>query len=326
MIYLLYGPDDYARTQAIAALKQAFPPDVATFNITLLDGRTTKIADLRTACEAYPLLHDHRLVVINDVLKHAKSNEVREGLRKLLAALPDSTDLVLNEADAPDSRLALVKDLQAQAKAKKATVREFALLEGAALIQWLNEQARQNAVTLRPDAAQVLVEYVGADSWALHNEVAKLAAYVGPQGTVTLREIHLLVKDETETNLFTFIDALCGRRGPNAVQGLHGLLADGAAPLYILTMIARQVRLMLAAQSAGRISPDELARQLGQKPFVARKAADQARSYSAAELRAFHDQVLAIDHGIKTGRVEAEGALNVLVGEFGFPPGVAFRR
>jgi DNA polymerase-3 subunit delta len=322
----LYGPDDYARTQAIAALKQAFPPDVATFNITLLDGRTSKITELRTACEAYPLLHDHRLVVINDLLKHAKSNEVREGLRKLLASVPDSTDLVLNEADPPDSRLALVKDLQTLAKAKKATVREFGLLEGAALIAWINQQARQQNVTLRPDAAQILVEYVGADSWALHNEIAKLAAYVGPQGTITVREIHLLVRDETETNLFTFIDALCGRRGPSAVQGHYGLLADGAAPRYILTMIARQVRLMLAAQSAGRLSPDELARLLGQKPFVARKAAEQARSYSAAELRAFHDQVLAIDHGIKTGRMEAEGALNVLVGEFGFPPVVALRR
>jgi hypothetical protein len=41
MIYLFMAPTINARTQAIAALKQSeFPPDVATFNITLLDGRT----------------------------------------------------------------------------------------------------------------------------------------------------------------------------------------------------------------------------------------------------------------------------------------------
>lgn len=326
MIYLFYGPDDYARTETIAALKAGFPSDIAAFNITLLEGRATKIADLHTACAAYPLLHDRRLVVVNDLIKHAKSHELREGLRSVISTLPASTDLLLNEADPPDSRLALVKDIHAQAKAKKALVQEFALREGSVLLQWLAQQAMQQQVVLRPDAARLLIEYVGSDGWALHNEIAKLAAYVGPQGTITAHEIHLLVTDETETNLFTFIDSLCSRRGAPAVQGLHGLLADGSAPLYILAMIARQVRLMLAAQSAGKVAPDELARILGQKPFVARKAAEQARSYSPGELRTFHDHVLAIDHGIKTGRMEAEGALNVLVGEFGFPPASAARR
>lgn len=325
MLYVFHGPDDYARTQAVATLQAAFPADVAAFNITLLEGRSTKIADLRTACEAYPLLHDHRLVVVTDALKHAKSNEAREGLRTLLAKLPVSTDLVLNESDAPDSRLTLVKDIQARVKAKTASVREFPLREGAALVAWLVDHARQHDATLRPDAAQHLIEYVGADGWALHNEIAKLATYVGLHGTITRREIDLLVTDETETNLFSFIDALCSRRGAAAIQGLHGLLADNAAPLYILAMIARQVRLMLAAHSAGRLAPDELARALGQKPFVARKAAEQARGYNVAELQAFHGQVLAIDHGIKTGKVDAEGALELLVGEFGFAPPMARR-
>lgn len=327
MLYLFYGPDDYARSEAVAALKAGFPQDVASFNITLLDGRSAKLAEIRTACEAYPLLHDRRLVVVADALKHAKSAEARDGLRALVQALPSSTDLVLNESDPPDARLAVVKDMQAMGKAGKAEVREFPVRQGAALNEWLIEHARRDhQAALRPDAAARLADYIGADGWALHNELAKLAAYVGPGGTITLREVDLLVADESETNMFAFIDALCARRGPLAVQGLHGLLADGAAALYILTMIARQVRLMLAAQSAGRVAPDELARLLGQKPFVARKAAEQARNFSPAELRAFHDQIVAIDHGIKTGRVDAEGALDLLVGEFGFPATQAQRR
>jgi DNA polymerase III subunit delta len=326
MLYLFFGPDDYARTEAIASLKAAYPEDIAAFNITQLEGRSAKLADLRTACDAYPVMHDRRLVIVNDVLKLAKAADMREGLRALAGKLPDSTDLVLNESDAPDSRLAVVKDIQGLAKAKRATLREFALREGAALTSWVIDHARQQGAALRPDAAQLLVDYVGADGWTLHNELAKLAAYVGPDGAITSREIHLLVTDETETNMFAFIDALCARRGPAAIQSLHGLLADGAAPLYILTMIARQVRLMLAAASAGRMSPDELARLLGQKPFVARKAAEQARGYTPAELRGFHDQVLAIDHGIKTGKIDAEGALEVLVGEFGFPTSKMARR
>lgn len=320
MIYLFHGPDDFGRRQAVAALKAAIPADVADLNLAVLEGRGLKLPELRTACDAFPMLHDRRLVIVHDLLKHAKSAEMRDGLRTLLAKLPPTTDLALNEQDAPDQRIALAKDLQAMAKAKTAQVREFPLLEGSALLGFITEHARQLGAPIRPEAARLLADFLGADGWAIHNELTKLAVYVGQGGTITPREIQLLVADDSETNLFQFIDALCGRRGGAAVQGLHGLLADGAAPIYLLAMIARQVRLMLAAQAAGRASPDDLARQLGQKPFVARKALDQARGYSAPELRAFHQRVLEFDHAIKTGRVDPEGALSLIVGEFGFPP------
>ncbi|MCA0354486.1 MAG: DNA polymerase III subunit delta [Chloroflexi bacterium] len=320
MLYLFFGPDDYTRQATINALKAAFPPDAAAFNVVVLHGKSIKLNEVRTACEAYPVFHDRRLVIVHDLLKHAKSAEMRDGLKSLVQRLPSTTDLVLNESDAPDSRLSVVKDIQALVKTKQAEQREFNLREGNALIAWMQQEAQSNGVQLRPDAAQHLANYVGSDGWMLHNEIAKLAAYVGENGTISIREVDLLVADETETNLFNFIDALSTRRGAAAVQGLNGLLADDAAPLYILTMIARQARLMLAAQSAGRVAPDELAKLLGQKPFVARKAAEQARNFSPTELRMLHERVVQIDHGIKTGKIDAEGALASLVGDFGFVP------
>ena len=33
-----------------------------------------------------------------------------------------------------------------------------------------------------------------------------------------------------------------------------------------------------------------------------------------------HERVVQIDHGIKTGKIDAEGALASLVGDFGFAP------
>ncbi len=320
MVYLYYGANDFARKHAINALKALIPADVADLNLTVLDGKAAKPADIHTACAAYPLLHDRRLVIARDALKQARSSEAREALRSAIKAVPDTTDLVLDEADAPDQRLALIKDLHKQAQAGHAEIREFKPLEGVELVTWVVNQAREQNVTLRTDAAQHLIDYVGTDSWMLHNEISKLAAYVSQGGTITSAEVDLLVTDETETNLFAFIDALCGRHGDQALQHLHGLLTDGVAPLYILTMIARQARLMLLTQQAGRMNPNDLARLIGQKPFVARKAAEQARLFTPAELQTFHDQVLSSDHGIKTGQFGAEAALEILVATFGYAP------
>ena len=60
----------------------------------------------------------------------------------------------------------------------------------------------------------------------------------------------------------------------------------------------------------------EIATKLGQKPFVIRKALDQARGFPDQELLRLHDQVLALDHASKTGRIDPESGLELLVAEF----------
>jgi DNA polymerase-3 subunit delta len=64
------------------------------------------------------------------------------------------------------------------------------------------------------------------------------------------------------------------------------------------------------------VRPDEIASQLGQRPFVVRKAMDQARLFQDAELLRLHDRVLELDHASKTGRIEPETGLELLVAEF----------
>jgi DNA polymerase-3 subunit delta len=125
------------------------------------------------------------------------------------------------------------------------------------------------------------------------------------------------VQDSQEHNLFAFIDDLSLRRSGDALRGLRGLLADGQAAIYILFMLARQVRILLGVQelAAERKRADEIAAQLGQKPFVVRKALEQVRNFTRPELQRIHDRLLEIDHSIKTGRVQAEVALELLVME-----------
>ena len=82
-------------------------------------------------------------------------------------------------------------------------------------------------------------------------------------------------------------------------------------------MLARQVRILLGVQElAGRrMRPDEIAAELGQKPFVVRKAVDQARAFAPGELMRLHDRLLELDLATKTGRIQAETALEIFVAE-----------
>lgn len=310
MIYLLHGSDEYQRSQTLARMRTAIPTDVVDLNSAWLDGRKLKLDVLAAACEAFPFLAEKRLVIVTNALKHTKAGKDREDLRTYLDRVPATCDLVFTESDEVDRRSILFTALK-----KMGTIIECTPLQGSELTRWVAEQAKLLQVRLDPAAAQRLIEFVGGDSWAIVNELGKLGCYVGRGGRVTVAEVDLLVQDGQEQNLFSFIDDLSGRKLGAALRGVRMLLDDGQAPTYIMFMLARQVRILLGVRelAAQRRKPDDIAAELGQRPFVIKKALDQVRGFDAGVLERLHDRLLELDLATKTGRIQAEVALELFV-------------
>ncbi|MDW8402903.1 DNA polymerase III subunit delta [Chloroflexus sp.] len=312
MIYLFYGPNELARSEAVAELRASLPAEVADLNMSVLDGRKLTIEQLVAACEAHPFLAERRLVIVYDALKHIKAGKAREELRDYCERVPVTCDLVFVEQDEVDRRHLLFTYLS-----KRGAVREFPLLSGQELLRWIERRAKTLQAKIEPAAAQRLVDLAGNESRTLANELAKLATYAGRGGTIDQAAVERLVTDQQEQNLFAFLDDLSARRLGAALRGARALIEDGQAPPYVLFMLARQIRILLhVKQLVGqRRRPDEIASELGLKPFIARKAAEQARDFTAAELIAAHDRLIELDHAIKTGKIQAETALELFVVE-----------
>lgn len=312
MLYLLYGPDEFARSEALAGLRSHIPADLADLNITTIDGRKLKLDTLVNTCEAMPFLTDHRLVIVIDAIKHTKAGKERDELRTYLERIPATCHLIFVERETVDKRSTIFTYLK-----KKGDVQEFQPRTGSALLRWLRDRAAALDVQIDQRAAQRLTDYAGNDGRTLATELGKLASYVGRRGVITPEVIDLLVQDNHEQSLFAFIDDLSLRRRSAALRGIHALIEEGQAATYILFMLARQVRILLSVQelAAQRMRADAIAAQLQQKPFVVHKALEQVRNYRGGELEALHDRLLTLDHSIKTGRLQADVALEIFVAE-----------
>lgn len=310
MLYLLYGSDEFARSEALKAFRDAIPPDLLSLNSSTLEGRKLKIQELAVACEAIPFLAERRLVIVHDALKNIKAGKDRDELRAYLDRVPETCDLVFVESEEFDKRSTIFTYLK-----KHGSLQEFLPRQGAELLRWLSDRAKQSGVRLTRDVAQHMVDYVGNDTRTLVTELEKLVTYVGQGGQITGDTVNLLVQDTQEHNLFAFIDDLSQRRRGAALQGIHDLLADGQPPPYILFMLARQVRILLSVQELAnqRMRANDIASNLRQKPFVVRKALEQVRAFRADELCTMHDRLLDMDHAVKTGRLSAEVALDIFV-------------
>lgn len=325
MLYILHGEDEFSRSEEVAKLRRKMDPVVGDLNTVLLEGRGLSLGELQAACEAMPFMADRRLVIVRDLLSSAAGGKGarrgrREapavgqgppGLEEYLPHLPEMARLVLEESRAlpPSHRLLrLAGELQAY-------VRRFDLPKGEGLQRWIARRARGKGVGITSEAAELLATYVGPNLRLLDLELEKLSTYLGGSGTVGREEVERLVSSLQEASIFHMVDALGHRNGRRALTLLRQLLNKREAHLYLLTMMARQFRLLLMANElqARGASPAEMEREMGVTPGVLRGMLQQARNYSPAELTAALAQLLEIDVGIKTGRVEGALALELFV-------------
>ncbi len=334
MFYILHGDNEFEIGERLAEFKQKIGGDsLRDLNITVLDGRKTTLSEVQHAADAIPFLADKRLVIVEGLLTRLASRKAKDstddapsgaapsgaakdflnGLIDYVPRLPETTRLVFVEYQALNSRHSLIK-LAEQQKGKTAI--ECKQPHVAELPRWIVDRAKKRGGSIELAAAQRLAALIGSDLRRLDAEINKLITYVNAQRSITEQDVLLLVSAASTSSVFDLVDALGRRDAKRAAHELHHLLDQGENPLGLLAMIVRQFRLLiLVKELQGRsVAPDEMAKQLGQHPFVIKKLNEQARQYrDMAQLELIYRRLLTIETEIKTGQTADLLALDLLV-------------
>jgi DNA polymerase-3 subunit delta len=316
MLYVLHGPESFLRDQVLAKLKaRVGSPDMADLNIITLAGKGLTLSELIHVCDAIPFLSDRRMVVVKGLassLSGKQGQGLLEQLEEYLPTLPETTDLVLVEEDLLNQRSRLLK-LAAKCQAK---VKAFPQLKGHELNRWIEQRAQEMGLGIEPAAVRELGTYVGNNLRLLALELEKLAAYAGETNLVTLASVRELVSYVREENIFDLVDSLGQRDGVKAIGLLQHLLDEGKEPLYLFAMMTRQFRLIIQTKvlMQKRAPRSEIMKALGiRHRFIVDKMLRQARNFSLPQLKSLYRELQRIDVRIKTGRVDANLALEVFV-------------
>jgi DNA polymerase-3 subunit delta len=326
---VLIGQDDYSIREELAIIKKTIGDATALMtNTTLLEGRQLTVAQLANACETVPFLAEKRLVIVEGLLERFESDgrtarkktERQAGPaeeHKLFAAvtrkLPPFTELVIT-GGAVNPRNPLLLELSLITK-----VKSFPQLKGAPLNQWVERRIAGAGGSIAPQALALLVRLVGNDLWTMAGEVAKLTQYAAGRG-IEEADVKAVVSCAQEASVFAMVDAILEFRTGPAQNLLQQLFKQGVAPAQLLTMLARQLRIIFQVKDMrgrGRARA-EIQVKLGlNSDFLLRKAWEQSDKYSLVRLRELYHKLLEADLAMKTGRLEGEIALEILVAELG---------
>ncbi|MFZ2390337.1 MAG: DNA polymerase III subunit delta [Minisyncoccales bacterium] len=299
MIILLYGEDTYRQKEKLGEIMEEHKQKHKSgLNLRYLEGKNISFDDLRNEMLGISMFKEKKLVVVLDPLSNSKLKE--DFLEKGEAFIASDNVLLLVEQSKILKADKLLKFLE-----KKGKIQEFELLTGVKLKNWVKKEIEEKGGTVSETALEKLIEYVGSDLWRMENEVSKLVNY---SKNITEKNIDLLVHPSHETNIFDTVDAIAAKNKRKAMDLIKSHIEKGESAIYILAMIASQIRNIISVKGGG---PG----QLGMHPFVFRKTSYQANNFNLEELKSIYARITQLDSEIKVGKIDQSIALDVLISE-----------
>lgn len=203
---------------------------------------------------------------------------------------------------------------------------EFKKLSNTELAAWIKKETEARGGAISARAAQVLVGLVGYDLWQINREIDKLINYKsgekpalasgGAPAVIEEADVEKLVKGNFDDNIFALTDAIGARDKALATRLLEEQIELGANEIYLLTMITRQIKIILQVRQALDLgqSSRQIITELKLNPYVAQKAIEQSRHFSLNALKIIFSKLVEIDYKIKSGQGDGLTLLNLLIG------------
>lgn len=296
MRIILQGKDRFRINERIQILRTAFIAkfDPSHFNVATIDLADASVQDLHTALNQSGLFTKKLFVVIYNLAEAKLADQ--QGAMQQLTTMSDDAIAVVVVPVLNDLPTAVAQALVADSK-----IESFPELSLAEVSQWITRRVQAAKRKIAPAAVQYLVQTHGTDLWALHSVLQQLI-YAGGNGgnsaedNISVELVQQYVASPLDENIFHLSDALSAKQTKRALQLLHDQFAAGANPFYLLTMLARQIELLLQAKQ------NTFTAQVA--PYARKKALEHAKRFSAQTLIALHTELTEMDYKMKTTTLE----------------------
>jgi DNA polymerase-3 subunit delta len=318
MIRVLHGEDEYAMSEELTKIRaSAGPEEVQDPNTTVFEGRSFNLNDIIGAAQVVPFMADRRVVIVRGVLARMQKRDKSLGdewrnLSESLVGIPATTELVfVEEMNLRDNGLAL------KSVGPSARIQQYHKKRRGELENWVRDRFAHHEARATRDAIARLAWLAGSDTRLLDQEIKKLGLYAGDR-EVTQDDVDLMVPDVREANIFAAVDAVLERRPAVAMKLFYSLLSGGSSVQYILSMLHRQVRLLILAVELRQqgVHPDEIGKRIGlTNQYALDKTLRQSTGYSTDHLASILRRLLAADLANKQGEMDEQLAVEILVAE-----------
>ncbi len=315
MILFLYGADTYRSRQKLKEIINRYKKvHKSGLSLRRFNEEGFRFEDFQNEIETASMFKEKKLLLLINVFANQEFKD--RFLKNKKKILHSDDTIVVYQAGGVNKKELFVKFLLNNSKSQ-----EFKPLEGRGLRNWIRKEFLHYHLEISGPALERLIESVGSDSWQMANEIKKLSLYKMGQnrdisanegGEIRLEDVNILVVPKIENDIFKTVDAVAARNKKTALRLLKSHLKKGSPPLYLLSMISLQFRNLLIIKDLmeRNISPYGSS---GLHPYVIRKSLFISGRFSLAELKRIYLSLFQLDIAVKTGKMDAETAIDLFI-------------
>ena len=152
----------------------------------------------------------------------------------------------------------------------------------------------------------------------LEKEINKLIPYK-KEGEVTAADVDAVCTKTLEAKVFDLVKEIGMKNISKAIEIYRTLLIFNEPPLKILALISRQFKIMLQCKVLTAQGKDinEIKDIISQNYYAVKECSMQCRNFTEEMLKNAIYECLETDMGIKSGKIEAQTALEIIIAKYG---------
>jgi len=294
----------------ISELKKEYTTKKVTFDVSIFETSTTSINQIINEIETPGLFVSHKIILLKRVTQNPDTEQLKEFLIDLSGQDPKNmpSDLIIWEDQKIRSNTRLAK-----AFAKNKVLVEGPDLNKRTFQTWARKYLDDNEIKISRNAIHLLAERVNYDPERLTRETAKIKLL--GEKEITEDDIENVCPDTLEHSIWELIDSINSGNNREAGKKLNIVIRQGNDPFFVLFMIARNLRMTILTKILlnKNYSTSQIARKIKSPPFIINKIKRTAREMQMSRLKKIYEKLSNIDYSGKTGQLDVELALNILL-------------
>lgn len=296
-IYLLYGEEGYLHNKVIENFKNYYKRTDKSTNFEIFYGENIDINNLINSINVLPLGIDKQVVIIKNY-------------EKIKKAIAKKLDIFLNSGCFQSNNLLILlschdkkipRNISLENIRKTGKIVSLKKPKTFQIKQWIRKKFTESDTGISDEAIYYLQQITDNDMGKINNEIEKILCYLGEDiSKIEKKDIINSIYGSEEGNIFNFVDAIGERNTEKSLNILSKLVENGYHPLQLLTMISRQMKLIMQAKLY-KVNIKQMQYDLRLPIFVINKIVNQSKYFKLNKIRHTFRLLLNAEKKLKTG-------------------------
>ncbi|MEG0251823.1 MAG: DNA polymerase III subunit delta [Christensenellaceae bacterium] len=296
---IICGEDEYLKQYVYKLLLSTLAISMPELNLSVFEEKPD-MAEVLRSIETLPFMDERRAVIIKstEILSTAASAEQSKAYET--ANMPACNVFVIVEKGNVDKRKSFVKFVM-----KNGMYIECSTLGDNEIIDYIIHYAKNRNLSISKKNAVILSDIANADLNIVNTELQKLACVC--RGDISEKEIEKYTVKSMLHNVYQIHDFMVKGQKQKAYVLIEKLLEEDNNPVGFITLLSNNFRQMMVARACrdARFSDQKTISHVmsatGVRDFVARKALENCKMFSAQRLRCAMKKLAQMDFDAKQG-------------------------